>query len=81
MSRAGYDGTHHAVDKMLQELGVDYLDVVLMHAPRKLAPMLVWHVYMGGSTDERPALKIGREPFGVEVLQQPLSEPGAVQEE
>ncbi|CAK8989879.1 9 [Durusdinium trenchii] len=48
----GYDSTVHAVERMLQDLGVDYIDVVLMHAPRKLAPLLVWHMYMEGSVDE-----------------------------
>eukprot|EP00435_Cladocopium_sp_Y103_P056183 s11_g18.t2 len=45
----GYDATQHAVETILQELGVEYIDV---HAPRKLAPMLLWHTYMGGPVDE-----------------------------
>lgn len=48
----GYDATQHAVETILQELGVEYIDVLLLHAPRKLAPMLFWQTYMGGPVDE-----------------------------
>ena len=34
----GYESTQEAVDLMLRELGLDYVDMVLMHAPKRFIP-------------------------------------------
>ncbi|CAJ1367937.1 unnamed protein product [Effrenium voratum] len=48
----GYDATLHAVDRMLKELDQEYIDLILLHAPRKFHPWTAYQMYLNSSTDE-----------------------------
>jgi len=48
----GYESITKKVPQMLKELDLDYLDLVLMHAPRKLGPGLLWSLKFPGESDE-----------------------------
>ena len=37
-SHFGYEATQRVVEEILEDVGLDYLDMVLMHAPKRLAP-------------------------------------------
>jgi len=42
----GYDSTMAHVKKMLKQLDVEYIDLVLLHAPRKISPKMVLDFFM-----------------------------------
>eukprot|EP00428_Durinskia_dybowskii_P035453 CAMPEP_0170280808 /NCGR_PEP_ID=MMETSP0116_2-20130129/40423_1 /TAXON_ID=400756 /ORGANISM="Durinskia baltica, Strain CSIRO CS-38" /LENGTH=376 /DNA_ID=CAMNT_0010532149 /DNA_START=18 /DNA_END=1148 /DNA_ORIENTATION=+ len=48
----GFASTTTAVRRMAKELGLDYIDLVLMHAPRNLHPRLLLHTKFGFKDDE-----------------------------
>lgn len=47
----GYKTTADKVPQMAKELGLDYIDLVLMHAPRRLHPRLLWNKKFGGEDE------------------------------
>lgn len=53
----GYQSSIDKAHRMLQELGVDYIDLVLLHAPVKLNPMIIVKYLAGGKE-----FKLGDDP-------------------
>lgn len=55
----GYQESIQRTEEMVKELGVDYIDMVLIHAPIKLNPMLLgkffWGKFMGGTVSTKLA--------------------------
>eukprot|EP00929_Paragymnodinium_shiwhaense_P032062 TRINITY_DN17843_c0_g1_i1.p1 TRINITY_DN17843_c0_g1~~TRINITY_DN17843_c0_g1_i1.p1 ORF type:complete len:390 (+),score=95.04 TRINITY_DN17843_c0_g1_i1:52-1170(+) len=55
----GYDSAMEKVPRMAKELDVDYIDLVLMHAPRNFSPKFFWSMYFGG--DEFSSFSCGSQ--------------------
>lgn len=47
----GYNSTAAKVPRMLEELGLEYIDLVLLHAPRNIHPRLLWNKKFGGQDE------------------------------